>query len=297
LFIYDSRFTIYDLLMTGTLFLVATPIGNLGDITLRALETLKTVETIACEDTRQTRKLLSHFGISARLVSYHEHNERERAEELKNLLLAGKNVAVVTDAGTPGIADPAFRAVQTAIEASAPVVPIPGAVAFVSALIVSGLPTDAVFFGGFLPSRKTERRKRLQETKEIPATLVFYETPHRIKTALADCLEILGNREAAIARELTKLHEEIARGNFKELIAKFEEKEPRGEIVLVIDRAEAVQGSKSKVQNQKTISERVAELENKGFDNRAALKQAAREFGLSRSEAYRRLIEEKSQRF
>lgn len=279
--------------MTGTLYLVATPIGNLGDITIRALEILKTVNTIACEDTRQTRKLLTHFGISAKLVSYHEHNERSRADEFKNLLLEGRNIAIVSDAGTPGIADPAFRVVQAAIEADVKIVPIPGAVAFANAAIVSGLPTDSLFFGGFLPAKKGERRKRLQETKEIPATLAFYETPHRLKAALADCLEILGNRRAAVARELTKLHEEIARGNLQELADKFTETEPRGEIVLIIDREEA-RSLKSEVRSLKTLSSLVAELEAEGFDNRAALKQAAREFGLSRSEAYRRLVEEKN---
>ena len=201
--------------MTGTLFLVATPIGNLQDISLRALETLKTVDLIACEDTRRTRKLLTHFNISNKLVSYHEHNEIARAAEFGELLEAGKNIAVVSDAGTPAICDPSFRVAQKAIEIGAAIVPIPGAAAFVNALIVSGLPTDSFFFGGFLPSKKGERRKRLEETKAIPATLIFYETPHRIAGALNDCLEILGNRNAAVARELTKLHEEITRGDLR----------------------------------------------------------------------------------
>ena len=279
--------------MTGTLFLVATPIGNLGDITLRALETLKSVDVIACEDTRQTRKLLTHFGISAKLTSYHEHNERERAAEFQKLLIEGKKIAVVTDAGTPGIADPAFRVVQAAIEIGIKIVPIPGAVAFANAAIVSGLPTDSLFFGGFLPARKTERRKKLQQIKSIPATLIFYETPHRLKNALADCLEILGNRQSAVARELTKLHEETIRGNLRQLLEKFTETEPRGEIVLAIER-ENEQTSNSEIQSLKTIAARVAELEAKGLNNRAALKQAAREFDLSRSEAYRKLIEEKN---
>jgi 16S rRNA (cytidine1402-2'-O)-methyltransferase len=278
--------------MTGTLYLVATPIGNLQDITARAVETLKNADLIACEDTRHTRKLTTHFGISTKLTSYHEHNEQTRGEELIELLKNNQNVAVVTDAGTPAIADPAFRVVQAAIREGIPIVPIPGAAAFVNALIVSGLPTDAHFFGGFLPARKTERRKRLQEVAGIPATLVFYETPHRLKKSLEDCLEVLGNRKAAIARELTKMHEEILRGDFRELIEKFADTEPRGEIVLVIDREE-IQNLKSQVQSQKTITERVSELEDEGLDNRAALKQAAREFGLSRSEAYRRLIGEK----
>jgi len=272
--------------MAGTLFLVATPIGNLQDISLRALETLKTVDLIACEDTRHTRKLLTHFGIQARLVSYHEHNEQQRAEELSELLLDGKSIAVVSDAGTPAICDPSFRVVQKAYEIGARVVPIPGAVAFVNALIASGLPTDSVFFGGFLPSKKGERQNRLREVKEIPATLVFYETPHRLVKSLTDCAEILGNRKTAVARELTKLHEEIVRGDLQELIGKFSEKPTKGEIVLVIEKA---QSSKLKVQSSKSLTERVKEFEAEGFDQKTALKKAAKEFGLSKSEAYRQV--------
>lgn len=276
--------------MVGTLFLVATPIGNLQDMTFRAIETLRAVDLIACEDTRQTRKLLSAYEISNKLVSYHEHNEHARAQEFQKLLLDGKNIALVTDAGTPGIADPAFRAVQTAIEINAKIVSIPGAAAFVSALIVSGLPTDAHFFGGFLPSKTGERRRRLQEVADFPATLIFYETPHRLKASLKDCLEILGNRQAAVSRELTKLHEETVRGELSDLIKKYEAAENiRGELVLVIDREE-IQNPESRIQNPKSLLERVGELEKEGLDNRAALKQAAREFGLPRSEAYRRLI-------
>ncbi|MDQ3087420.1 MAG: 16S rRNA (cytidine(1402)-2'-O)-methyltransferase, partial [Acidobacteriota bacterium] len=207
--------------MLGTLYLVATPIGNLSDISRRALETLQAVNLIACEDTRHTRKLLNHYGISKKLVSYHEHNERARAEEFAELLRQGKSIAVVSDAGTPAICDPALRVVQKAHEIGAKVVSIPGAVAFVNALVVSGLPTDSVFFGGFLPSKKNERRKRLEEIKEIPATLLFYETPHRLAKSLLDCLEILGNRKAAVVREITKLHEEILLGTLEELAEKF----------------------------------------------------------------------------
>jgi 16S rRNA (cytidine1402-2'-O)-methyltransferase len=279
--------------MLGTLYLVATPIGNLQDISLRALETLKTVDLIACEDTRHTRKLLTHFGISARLISYHEHNEQARAEELSELLEQGKSIAVVSDAGTPAICDPSFRIVQKAQKIGARVVPIPGAVAFVSALIASGLPTDSVFFGGFLPSKKGERKTRLSEVKAIPATLVFYETPHRIAKSLADCFEILGNRNAAVARELTKLHEEIVLGSLPELAGKFAEKPTKGEIVLVIDREETA-NYKLQITNDKTIAERVAELEGEGFDRKAALKKAAKEFGLSKSEAYKLVLKKDS---
>ena len=272
--------------MHGTLYLVATPIGNLSDITARALEILRAVNVIACEDTRHTRKLLSHFGISKKLVSYHEHNEQARAEEFVKILEQGKSIAVVSDAGTPAICDPSLVVVKRAIEIGALVVPVPGAVAFVNALIVSGLPTDSVFFGGFLPSKKTERRRRLEEVKAIPATLCFYETPHRIAKSLIDCFEILGERHAAVARELTKLHEEIVRGNLKELAERFSTNTIKGEIVLVIDR-ERVESRESRVESKKSIAERVAELEAEGFDRKIALKKAAKEFGVPRSEAYR----------
>ncbi len=278
--------------MKGTLFLVATPIGNLQDITFRAVETLKTVDLIACEDTRHTRKLLTHFGIKQKLVSYHEHNETGRAEELIKLIEQGKSVAVVSDAGTPGISDPGFRIVQKTREIGAKVVPVPGAAAFVNAVIVSGLPSDSVFFGGFLPPKKGERQNRLEEVKTIPATLVFYETPHRIAKSLADCAEILGNRKAAVSRELTKLHEEVITGNLNELAEKFSQTKVKGEIVLVIDRAE-IQNSKFKIQNSVDLVLRVNELEKEGIDHKTALKKAAKEFGLSKSEAYKILLNEK----
>ena len=278
--------------MRGTVYLVATPIGNLADISKRALETLQTVDLIACEDTRHTGKLLNHFGIKQKLISYHEHNENARAEDFARLLEQGKSIAVVSDAGTPAICDPALRIVQKAHEIGAKVTTIPGAVAFVSALIVSGLPTDSIFFGGFLPSKKNDRRKRLEETKEIPATLIFYETPHRIAKSLVDCLEILGNRNAAVVREITKIHEEIVRGTFAELAEKYSREIVKGEIVLIIDRNE-LQDEQFRLNNSKSLVERVAELEKQGFDRKISLKKAAKEFGLSRSEAYRILQAEK----
>lgn len=278
--------------MNGTLFLVATPIGNLQDITFRAVETLKTVDLIACEDTRHTRKLLTHFGIKNKLVSYHEHNEIQRAEEFAALLKNGKSIAVVSDAGTPGIADPSFRVVQKANEIGAKVISIPGAVAFVNALIVSGMPTDSIFFGGFLPSKKGERQNRLEEVKAIPATLCFYETPHRIAKSLADCFEILGNRKAAVARELTKLHEEIVHGNLEDLRKQFSEKQTKGEIVLIIER-EPLSTLNSQLSTTKTLPERIAEIVASGTDRKTALKKAAKEFGLSKAEAYKIMLEEK----
>lgn len=270
--------------MPGTLYLVATPIGNLRDITQRAVEVLTSVGTIACEDTRHTRKLLNHLGISNKLVSYHEHNEAERAEELAAVLERGASVAVVSDAGTPGISDPSFRIVQRAIEIGAQVVPVPGPVAFVSALIASGLPTDAVFFGGFLPSKKSERRRRLREIASVPATLAFYESPRRLSAALADCLEILGDREAVIAREITKLHEEFSRAKISRLLSEYSSATLKGEVVLLIDR---VRGATPEREAGSSLTRRLAELEAEGIDRKTALKRAAKEFGISRSEAYR----------
>ena len=275
--------------MTGTLYLVATPIGNLQDMTFRALEILKTVDVIACEDTRHTQKLLNHFAIKNRLVSYHEHNETARANELAALLEQGKSVAVVSDAGTPAVSDPSFRIVEKAVELGAPVVPIPGAVAFVNALIVSGLPTDSVFFGGFLPSKKNERIRRFEEVKEIPATLVFYETPHRIEKSLADALEVLGNRKTVIARELTKLHEEVIRGDLDEIFSRVSGNQLKGEIVLLFNR-KSNESKRLDVNKADTLKARLDELQGEGVERKAALKKLAKEFGLSRSEVYRRLL-------
>ena len=270
--------------MPGTLYLVATPIGNLQDISFRAIETLKSVDLIACEDTRHTRKLLNHFGIRNQLISYHEHNEAERADELAAMLEEGKSIAIVSDAGTPAICDPSFRIVQRANEIGASIVPIPGPVAFVNAVIASGLPTDSIFFGGFLPSKSGDRRRRLAEVRDIPATLVFYETPHRIAKSLADCLDALGNRDSAVARELTKVHEEIIRGTLTALVERFREGNAKGEIVLMIDR---VRTESRSAETPRSVLERFNELESGGLDRKAALKQAAKEFNLSRSEAYR----------
>ena len=275
--------------MPGILYLVATPIGNLKDISQRALETLQSVDVIACEDTRHSAKLLNAYGISKKLVSYHEHNEASRAAELTRRLAAGESVALVSDAGTPAISDPGFRLIEQARNAGASVISIPGPVAFVNAAIVSGLPTDALYFGGFLPSRKGERRKRLKAVASIPATLVFYESPHRLGKSLADCADILGSRSAAIVRELTKLHEEVVTGTLTELTEKYSSAKPKGEFVLVIA---GDGGGAAEVQRGSTLAERVKELELAGEERKAAMKQAAREFGMTRSEAYRQLQSE-----
>ncbi|HQZ82814.1 MAG TPA: 16S rRNA (cytidine(1402)-2'-O)-methyltransferase [Pyrinomonadaceae bacterium] len=277
--------------MPGTLYLVATPIGNLADITLRALDVLRSVDIIACEDTRHTRKLLAHYQISTKLVSYHEHNEDARAEELAGKLAAGASIAVVSDAGTPGICDPGFKVIGRAIDAGANVISIPGACAFVLAAVTSGIGTDAIYFGGFLPARSGERRRRLAEVADIPATLIFYETPHRIAASLKDCAAVLGDRNAAAARELTKLHEETRRGTLTELASFYEKNPAKGEFVVVIERASEKDRSASSEPDQFTA--RVSEFENEGLDRRAAMRKAAKEFGLARAEAYRLLQSQK----
>ena len=284
--------------MPGTLFIVASPIGNLEDITHRALRILREVDLIACEDTRHTRKLLNHFGIATPTTSYHEHNEQERAAELCELLQSGKNVAVVSDAGTPLISDPGFRIVKAAIDRGISIVPIPGASAAITALSASGLATDQFLFAGFLPARAGSRRAKLNELSSIHATLVFYEAPHRIKATLKDAREILGDREAVIGRELTKLHEEFARGSLSELIGRFSEIEaPRGELVVIISRrtAKAV-ASKRTTSPADQLRERMNELEREGIDQKTSMKQAAKELGLKRDDAYRLLINQKNRR-
>ena len=280
--------------MSGTVYLVSTPIGNLEDITGRALRLLGEVDLIACEDTRHTQKLLNHYGIKTKTISYHEHNERERADQLLGQLRAGAKIAVVSDAGTPGINDPGFRLVQLAHENGMRVVPIPGPCALVSALAASGLATDEFLFAGFLPPRSNARRLRLEELRAIPATLIFYEAPHRIAGTLKDAREILGEREAVVARELTKLHEEFARGRLSELAERFSAPEnARGEMVLIIDRA-VIQGEATTESGVGSVAALVATFESEGLDHRAALKKAARSLGLTRAEAYRRLVTERN---
>jgi 16S rRNA (cytidine1402-2'-O)-methyltransferase len=280
--------------MAGTLFVVATPIGNLEDITFRAVRTLNEVDLIACEDTRHTQKLLNHYSIKTRTISYHEHNERERAAELIEKLKTGSNIAVVSDAGTPGISDPGFRLVQAAAAENIRVVSIPGPTAAISALVSSGIPGDEFLFVGFLPAKSSQRRTRLAELSQIPATLVFYEAPHRLSQTLNDMRAVLGEREAAVARELTKLHEELLRGKLSELAERFNsDSTPRGEFVVIVDRN--VIGGES-VGSQESVAAVVQRLEDQGLDSRAALKQAAKTLGLTRAEAYRRLIAERKSR-
>jgi 16S rRNA (cytidine1402-2'-O)-methyltransferase len=271
------------------LYLVATPIGNLEDITLRAVRVLKEADQIACEDTRQTQKLLNHYGISSRTVSYHEHNELTRAPELVLDLEGGARVALVTDAGMPGISDPGFRLISLAIRHHIPVVPIPGASAFLAALVASGLPTDSFRFSGFLPPKIGQRRQMLESVKASPRTQVFYEAPHRVKEAVEDVVEILGaGRQLVIAREVTKIHEEFLRGRAGEVLEILKARgDIKGEITLLIGKAEEGQ---QKMAAGVSVRERLEQImAEEKLDEKAALKRIAKEMGVSKSEAYREL--------
>jgi 16S rRNA (cytidine1402-2'-O)-methyltransferase len=278
----------------GCLYVVATPIGNLEDISLRALRILKEADVIACEDTRQTMKLLSHFDLRKKLVSYHEHNEITRAAELVIDLEQGAKVALVSDAGTPAISDPGHRLVSLCLRHGIEVVPVPGASAFVATLSASGLAIDEFTFIGFLPARQSERRKALRTLMNEPRTIVLYEAPHRLLETLEDALEILGNRPAVIAREVTKMYEEFLRGHLEDLLASVRAKEPRGEITLLIGPPDAQARTEASAQDASRalpIGRRVDEIvKETGLDRKAALKQAARERGLTRREAYKQLL-------
>src|SRR5437868_153164 len=274
--------------VASTLYLVATPIGNLEDITLRALRTLKEVDLIACEDTRQTQKLLNHYGISKPTISYHDHNEMTRAPELVMKLEQGESIALVTDAGMPGISDPGYRLISLAIRHHIPVVPIPGPAAFLAALVASGLPTDSFRFSGFLPAKKGQRRELLESIRNSPRTQVFYEAPHRITESLEDVVEILGaERPVVIAREVTKMYEEFLRGTAEELLNISRHRDLKGEITLLIGKGdEAARAAAPKL----GIGSRVKQLmSEEKLDEKTALKRVAKEAGISRSEAYREL--------
>ena len=271
------------------LYLVATPIGNLEDITLRALRILKEVDQIACEDTRHTQKLLSHYNIRKPLVSYHEHNELTRAPELVVAMEQGAQIALVSDAGVPLVSDPGYRLVTLCLRHRIRVVPIPGPSALLAALSASGLPNEAFLFAGFLPARSGERRRALERLRIEDRTIIFYEAPHRIEETLIDAHEILGDRPACIAREVTKLHEEFRRGSLAELAASLAEKPARGEITLLIGPVPAEEKSALRDTSQ-SLADRVDELIRQAkLDRKEALKLAAKERGLSKRAAYQEL--------
>jgi 16S rRNA (cytidine1402-2'-O)-methyltransferase len=271
------------------LYIVATPIGNLQDITLRALRVLRGVDLIACEDTRQTQKLLNHYDIKTRMVSYHEHNEMTRAPELIRDLEDGKTIALVTDAGMPGISDPGYRLIALAVRHHVRVVPIPGASAFLACLVASGLPTDSFRFSAFLPSKSGERRDALERIRESPRTQIFYEAPHRIVETLEDVVDILGaERHVVIAREVTKLHEEFLRGHAEQVLLELKSRgEVKGEITLLIGKAEPNHHPAMKPKNLRVRLNEIMEADT--IDEKSALKKLAKELGVSKSEVYREL--------
>lgn len=276
-------------LLGPALYVVGTPIGNLEDITLRALRVLNSVNVIACEDTRQTQKLLNHFGIKGKTTSYHEHNELTRAPELIVELEQGATIALVTDAGMPGISDPGYRLIALAIRHHIPVIPIPGASAFLASLVASGLPTDSFRFSAFLPSKSGERRSALEAIREMPRTQIFYEAPHRIIETLEEVVDVLGSeRHVVVAREVTKLHEEFLRGTAEQVLLELKSRgEVKGEITLLIAKPEPNHQQTVKPKNLRVRLQEIMDADT--VDEKVALKRLAKEMGVSKSEVYREL--------
>jgi 16S rRNA (cytidine1402-2'-O)-methyltransferase len=267
--------------VSGSLFLVATPIGNLEDITFRAVRTLKEVDLIACEDTRHTRRLLDHYGIDKPTISYHDHNEHGRASSLVDRMVAGSSVALVSDAGTPLINDPGYRLVTSAVSAGVRVIPIPGPSAIATALTASGLPTDAFYFGGFVPQKRSARRKLLESLANLDCALVFYEAPHRILETLEDMDHVYGAREVVLARELTKLHEEFLRGTALALFRTLGDRgAPKGEMTLVIGKPLPMP------LDERPVPEAVEAYVARGLSRMDAMKAVARDRGVSKREIY-----------
>ncbi len=271
----------------GVLYLCATPIGNLEDITLRVVRMLKEADLVAAEDTRHTRKLFSRYGIHTPLTSYHEHNSRSKGRYLMDQMLAGKNVALVSDAGLPGVSDPGAELVALAATEGIRVVPVPGPSASLTALVVSGLPAGRFCFEGFLPSRGKERRLRLEELKTEKRTLVLYEAPHRLKDTLGDLAEVLGVRRICVARELTKQYEEIWRGGLMEAVQRFEDHSPRGEITLVI---EGLAEESPQQAGDEELRAAVRLLEQEGLPRKEAIKEASRRAGMPKRAVYSAML-------
>ena len=276
---------------TGRLYLCATPIGNLADITYRAVETLRTADVIAAEDTRHTRGLLAHYDIHTPMTSYHEHNKEEKGTELIERLRAGATVVCVSDAGLPGIADPGGDLARRAIAEGIPVTPLPGANAALSALICAGLPLEGFTFVGFLPRKEKKRREVLVRVAAYPETLIFYEAPHRLRETLAALAATLGaERQACAARELTKKFEEFRRTTLGDLLAHYREHEPRGEFVLIVAGAEENAASTADAVEEMTLTERYAAHIAKGLDKKEAMRRTAQELGISRRDVYQAVL-------
>lgn len=274
----------------GTLYLCATPIGNLQDITLRVLDTLKTVDLVACEDTRKTLQLLNHFSISKPVTSYYEHNKITKGDIIIQQLKEGKNIALVSDAGMPGISDPGYDLVQQCLAESIPFTVLPGAVAAVTGLVLSGLPTDRFSFEGFIPRQKKEQQQFFQNLLREERTMIFYESPHRLQQTLETMAELFPDRPMAAARELTKKFEEIVRGTPSELLAHFKEEGIRGEFVLLLH------GAQPELPEERGLDwavQRTAQLEAEGISQKDAIKQAAKEAGLSKRDVYNFIVQNK----
>lgn len=273
--------------MSGTLYLCATPIGNLGDVSARCLEAFENADLIAAEDTRRTLQLLNHFGISKPLTSYHEHNKREKGAYITRLLSEGKNIVLVSDAGTPAISDPGEDLVALCIQEGINITSVPGPVAAVNALILSGLPTRRFAFEGFLSVNKRHRREHLKSVSTDTHTLIFYEAPHKLKYTLSDMREFFGgDRRVALVRELTKVHEEVIRCTLDEANALYEEKPPRGEFVIVVDGYSGEAEEESPEWESMSISEQVESYIKSGMDSKEAIKQTAKDRGLSKRDVY-----------
>ena len=270
----------------GVLYIVSTPIGNLEDITLRALRVLKEVDLIAAEDTRRTRQLLTHYGIHKPLISYHEHNRRMREKTLLNDLRGGKSVALVTDAGTPGISDPGEELVRGAVQEGIPLVSIPGPVALVAALSVSGLPTESFLFYGFLPSKAAARRKWLTSLEERPETLVFYESPRRLSSLLEDAAQILGERRVVVAREMTKVYEEVYRGTVSEVLEQIGKEEVKGEVTVILEGCT----SPPPVESSAIIEALKRYSEEMGLSRKDSVDRVAEDLGVSRRQVYQQSL-------
>ena len=275
--------------MSGNLYLVATPIGNLEDITLRALKILKEVDLIAAEDTRNTLKLLNHFGISKPLISYHRHNEEIKCDNLITKLQDGENIAIVSDAGTPGISDPGEIIVKKAIENNIKIIPIPGACAAINALICSGLDTRQFTFLGFLPLNKKLRKEKLEEIKNKKDTVILYEAPHKLKNTLQDLQNILDNRQVVLARELTKIHEEFIYGTIDEIIEKADNL--KGEMIILIEGISMTFSSAENELNSLSFDEHFEYYKNLGFDKKEIIKKIAKDRGLNKNKVYMKFLE------
>lgn len=279
--------------MSGKLYLVGTPIGNLKDITLRALETLRECDMIAAEDTRQTLKLLNHFNIKKTMISYHKFNENDKSNEIINLLSSGKNIALVTDAGMPGISDPGNVIIKKCIENNILFEIIPGATALITALIYSNIDTSKFVFRGFLPRENKDKKKVLEEIKEYRDTIIIYEAPHRLRNTLMTIMEILGDRNISICRELTKLHEDVFRDTIKEAVEYYDKNQPRGEYVLVISGKsdEDIEKERKGKWEELSIQEHIVNYMEQGFTKKEAIKIVSKERKIPKSEVYKHSLD------